>query len=160
MKKKVFNYLFILSSISLCLYACVKKTTYPKVPKIEYKAFFPYVGDSADLELKFTDGDGDIGVSESDTVRTLFVTYYYKDPVTSQFRAYYSPIFNDTLRTGYIVRAPNDSYKNKPISGEVSVRLQQYRHSNIVKNLKYVVYMFDKAGNKSNVFTSPELIVN
>ncbi len=160
MKRLVFNYLFIIILVSFGLYACVKKKSYPKVPEIEYKAFFPYIGDSADIQLKFTDGDGDIGVSDADTTKTLFIVYYYKDPVTQKFRAYYSPIFNDTLRTSYIVRSPTDAYKGKPISGEVSVRLQQYRHSSTVKNLKYVVYLFDKAGNKSNIFTTPELIVN
>lgn len=160
MKSKVFNYLFITALVSAGLYACVKKKSYPKVPEIEYQAFYPYTGDSADIQLKFTDGDGDIGVSENDTTKTLFITYYYKDPVTLKFRAYYSPIFNDTLRTGYIVRTPNGSYKGKPISGEISVRLQQYRHSSTVKNVKYVVFLYDKAGNKSNAFTTPELIVN
>jgi hypothetical protein len=49
----------------LFYYACVKKNSYPTLPEIEYKDFFPYVGDSADLQVKFTDGDGDIGVSET-----------------------------------------------------------------------------------------------
>lgn len=159
MKKSFFNYLFIFGIIGLVIYSCVKKTTYPKIPEIEYKDFFPFLGDSADLQIKFTDGDGDIGVEQEDSTRTLFYTYYYKDTITQQYTAYYSTALNDTLRIGYVVNAPTDSYLGKPISGEINVRLQKYRHSKKIKKIKYVIYLFDKAGNKSNIVTSPEIDV-
>jgi hypothetical protein len=140
------------------LYSCVKKTTYPTTPEIEFKDFFPFEGDSAYLQIKFKDGDGDIGVSQSDSTKTLFYTYYYKDTVTNQYRAYYSALFNDTLRTGYVVKTPTEDYNGKPISGDINISLQQYRHSKKVKRIKYVIYMLDRAGNKSNIITTPELI--
>lgn len=159
MKKSFVSYLFFSLLIGLVVLSCVKKTTYPKDPQIEYKDFFPFAGDSGEIQIKFTDGDGNIGVSQEDTTRTLFITYYYKDTISQKYVGYYSQIFNDTLRTGYVVRAPEDSYQGKPISGEVSVRLQQYRHSKKIKNVKYVIYLYDKDGNKSNVVTTPELSV-
>lgn len=159
MKRSFFKYLLLFVIVSVVFYACVKKTTYPTIPEIEYQAFYPYFGDSADLQIKFKDGDGDIGVPETDSTRTLWVIYYYKDTVSQKYIGYYRPLFNDTLKTGYIVKAPEDSYEGKPISGEISVRLQQFRHSKKIKNVKYVIYLFDKAGNKSNVLTTPELTV-
>ena len=159
MKRSFLKYLLLFVTVGVFVYACVKKTTYAPTPEIEYQAFYPFVGDSADLQIKFKDGDGDIGVSASDSTRTLWVTYYYKDTVTQKYIGYYRPLFNDTLRTGYIIKSPSDSYKGKPISGEISVRLQQLRHSKKIKNIKYVVYIFDKAGNKSNIITTPELFV-
>lgn len=159
MKQSFFKYLLLFVTVSV-VYACVKKTAYPTTPEIEFQALYPYVADSADLQIKFKDGDGDIGVSENDTIRTLWAIYYYKDTITQKYRAY-TPCPNncDTLRTGYIIKSPNDSYKGKPISGELSIRLQQFRHSKKIKNIKYVIYLFDKAGNKSNVVTTPEIIV-
>ncbi len=149
------RYLFLAAGISFITYSCIKKKAYNTTPEIEYKAFFPYAGDSADLQIKFTDGDGDIGVTTTDTLQTLFITYYYKDTVSQKYVAYYSPLFNDTLRTGYLIRAPKDSYKGKPISGELSVRLQQYRHSVKIKNVKYVIYLMDNAGHRSQSITTP-----
>lgn len=158
MKRSFLKYLLFFATVSIFFYACVKKTTYATTPEIEYQAFYPFVGDSADLQIKFKDGDGDIGVSASDTTRTLWVTYYYKDTITQKYRAYTAcPNNCDTLRTGYIVKAPKDSYAGKPISGELNARLQQFRHSKKIKNVKYVIYLFDKAGHKSNVITSPEI---
>ena len=66
----------------------------------------------------------------------------------------------DTLRTGFIIKPPSDAYNGKPISGELSIRMQKFRHSKKIKHVKYVMYLFDAAGNKSNVVTSPELFFN
>ncbi|MES2763909.1 MAG: hypothetical protein V4677_16960 [Bacteroidota bacterium] len=161
MKRSFFKYLLFAAAIALVTYACVKKTTYPTTPTIEFKDFIAFTGDSADLQITFKDGDGDIGVGESDVTPTFFYTYYYKDTVTNQYRAYYRPIPapGDTLRIGYNVKSPSDSYKGKPINGEMSIRLQQSRHDDWVKNVKYVFYLLDAAGNKSNVVTSPEIIL-
>lgn len=153
------RYLFLAFMISLCTYSCVKKKTYPTTPEIEYKAFYTSAGDTADMVIKFTDGDGDIGVSNTDSTQTLFMTYYYKDTVTQKYRAYFSTTLNDTLRTGYVVRSPTDSYKGKPISGEFSVRLQQYRHSRKIKHIKYVIVLYDNQGHKSLPITTDEITV-
>ncbi|MCD6019815.1 MAG: hypothetical protein K0S53_2936 [Bacteroidetes bacterium] len=158
MKGSFFKYLLFFG-ITWAVLACVKKTSYPTVPEIEYQAFYPYAGDSADIQIKFTDGDGDIGGAESDSTRNFWVTYYYRDSVTNNYTAYYIAQDNDTLRTGYVIKAPSDAYKGKPISGEVNVRLQQLRHSKKIKNIKYVIYLFDAAGNKSNVVTTPEITI-
>lgn len=159
MKRSFFKYLLFFSIVGAIVFACVKKTTYPTTPEIEYQAFYPYVGDSADIQIKFKDGDGDIGGSETDSTRNFWVTYYYKDTVTNKYTAYYIQQDNDTLRTGYTIKSPSAAFKGKPISGEVNVRLQQLRHSKKIKNIKYVIYLFDQSGNKSNVITTPEINV-
>ena len=159
MKASFFKYLFIFSVLGFITYACVKKTTYPTTPEIEFADFIPFVGDSADLKVKFTDGDGDIGVSDNDSTRNFWYTYYYLDTTNQTYTGYYRPLFNDTLRLGYIIKAPSDSYKGKPISGEISVRLQKFRHIKQIKNVKYVFYLFDEASNKSNVVTTPAITV-
>ena len=159
MIKPVWKYLFLLVVVGLGTYSCIKKKTYPSAPEIEYKEFTPYVGDTADLVIKFTDGDGDIGVASGSSTQNLFVTYYYFNADSGRFTAYYSSALGDTVRNGYIVTAPTTSYYGKPISGEFSVRLQQYRHSMTVKRLKYVVTLEDNAGNKSKPLTTPEINV-
>ena len=93
------------------------------------------------------------------SIKNFFYTYYYKDTVTQTFRAYYSTDIEDTLRTSYTIKSPDDSYKGKPISGEINIRLQQFRHIKQVKHVKYVFYLIDASGNKSNVVTSPEITV-
>lgn len=158
MLKSFLNYLFIAGVISLFFFSCVKKKSYPTIPEIEYKDFYIFEGDSAAIEIKFKDGDGDIGVEAEDSTRSLYYTYYYFDTITQKYSGFYSNDLNDTVRIGYVLKSPTDAYKGKPISGEINVRMQQYRHSKKIKKLKYTVFLIDKAGNKSNVVTSPEII--
>ncbi len=160
MQKSFFKFLFISGIFLLVLNACVKKTNYPTSPVIEYKDFIPFPGDSAYLQIKFTDGDGDIGVKDGDSTKSLFFTYYYLDTVTQKYTAFYQALLNDTLRFNYIVKSPTESYIGKPISGELSVSINPfYRHSKKIKHIKYVIYMLDRAGNKSNVLSTPDITV-
>lgn len=159
---RFYNHLFKIS-VAVCLllfvYSCIKKTTYSTVPEIEYKNFVPNTDESAEISIKFKDGDGDIGTAGNDTTRNLWVNYYYKDTVSLKYVAFCFGCGTDSLKTAYVVKQTEGSYQGKPISGELSVKLQQYRHSKKIKNIKYVIYLYDKAGNKSNVITTPELIV-
>jgi hypothetical protein len=160
MKSAFFKYLLLTVMITVFCYACVKKTSYPTTPTVDYKGFVSYSGDSADLQISFTDGDGDIGVGATDSTRTFWYTYYFQDTVTNLYKAYYRPLFFDTLRIGYVVKSPSEAFIGKPINGEMSIRLQQSRHDSWVKKVKYVFYLYDAAGNKSNVVTSPEINLN
>ncbi|MGZ4085822.1 MAG: hypothetical protein ACXVPD_00070 [Bacteroidia bacterium] len=137
-------------------YGCVKKKTYTSVPAIEFKSFV-INGDAADLSITFTDGDGDIGHETDDNTYNLYMTYYYFDAVSGKFTAVYDQANNDTIRNPAIVRRPADYQPGKPISGEITENISAYRHSKTVKRLKYVVYIFDNAGHKSNVLTTPEI---
>jgi len=135
-----------------------KLKTFSQTPVIEYKSFNPLLGDTAaDLVITFSDGDGDIGKEKEDKANNLFMTYYYFDG--TKFRAFFDSFNNDTLRIPYTIRKPIDDYEGKPISGEVAVKLNQYRPTKTHKRIKYVMYMLDNANHKSNVLTTPELQV-
>jgi len=153
------KHLFLILALIAGFFACVKKKTYSQNPEIEFKSFLPFSGDSADMVIGFSDGDGDIGAKTGDTTKNLYLNYYYKDSITQKYVAFFDAFNNDSLRTGYTIRKPSDSYEGKSISGEVSVRISKYRHSKKIKAIKYVMYMYDNKGNKSNIITSPELLV-
>jgi hypothetical protein len=158
MLKKI-KYALIVTLLIGGIYSCVKKKTYSQSPEIGFKDFIPFTGDSADMVISFSDGDGDIGREAGDSAKNLWMNYYYKDTLTGKYRLYYDASSNDSLRTGYIIRKPTDNYEGKPISGEVAVRISKFRHSKKIKNFKYVIYMIDNGGNRSNVVTTPELLV-
>jgi hypothetical protein len=159
MKNNFLKYLFIFTAIIVLGHACLKKKQFSVTPSIEYKDFIPYTDESADLKILFDDGDGDIGVSQTDSTVSLFSTYYYFDTITKKYRAFLKTSPNDTLRTNYVIRFASDPYKGKTINGEISFRIQQFRHSKKIKKIKYVIYLEDRAGNRSNTITTPELLV-
>lgn len=154
------KYALLLAGLLSCFYACVKKKTFSQNPQIDFISFTPLLGDTAaDLVISFSDGDGDIGKEKEDKANNLFITYYYFNTTLNKFTAFYDPFINDTVRIPYTIRKPVDDYNGKPISGEVAVRINQYRPTKTHKKIKYVMYMFDNANNQSNVLTTPELLV-
>lgn len=154
------KYFLMITALMGCFYTCVKKKTFSQSPQIEYKSFTPLVGDTAaDLVIGFSDGDGDIGKEKEDKTINLFITYYYFDTLKGTFHAFFSPFTNDTVRIPYTVRKPIDDYEGKPISGEVAVKINQYRPTKTHKRIKYVMYLVDNGNHQSNILTTPELQV-
>ncbi|MBK8808542.1 MAG: hypothetical protein IPO21_18670 [Bacteroidales bacterium] len=71
----VYNFMFILSVIFL--YSCNKLEKYSEIPKITYKGFTANiveekgvaVNKQVQLHFYILDGDGDVGLTEADTVK-------------------------------------------------------------------------------------------
>jgi hypothetical protein len=76
-----------------------------------------------------------------------------------KFRAIYDDINSDTLRTPYTIRKPSDDYSHASIKGELAISMTKYRASVLHKRIKYVMYLTDNAGNRSNIIVTPELAV-
>ena len=141
--------------------ACVKKKTYSDIPEIGFKYFTPFANDSAVLDITYSDGNGDIFKNDGDTAYNVFMHYYYKDTVSLKYVRYDS-IYTVIPPLYYTMRKPKDSYDGKPISGDVAFQINKFRPSHILKAFKYskyVIYIIDNAGHKSNVLTTPELYV-
>lgn len=148
--------------------SCISTTTYPPIPVIEYKDFVKYGSDSAHFIFSFKDGDGDIGFEQGDTLPPfnpssiyyfdLYMKYYYKLPDGS-FSVYVFPGTTDTL--AFTFRIPNITPKgqNKVLDGSITTKLPKPYWKTPHKVIKFEAFIFDKALHKSNVITTPEIIV-
>ena len=61
------HYIFSFTLLITVMSSCFKKETYPIEPIISYDSFSVSEG-KANLTFNFTDGDGDIGLADSDTI--------------------------------------------------------------------------------------------
>ena len=168
-----FFLILIFSLAASLLFACKKlKETYPVEPEIEFKSFFAYDKYNALVVYKFTDGDGDIGLKPEDTIGDFNKNsiYYYNLYIKTYYKNSQG-VFKDTLifdtqtnkidsglirqRIQFIENTTKDSY----LRGEIQISLNGYRQSINHKIVKYKIYMYDRAKNKSNVIETPELVV-
>ncbi|MBP9153212.1 MAG: hypothetical protein KBF73_13080, partial [Flavobacteriales bacterium] len=88
--RKGLMFVFVVVALSSCL----KRVDYPNRPHIEFLGFYPNLaaagpGDSLGaVKFSFTDGDGDLGLNEGDTMGefaqgqpynyNLFINYFEK----------------------------------------------------------------------------------
>lgn len=148
--------ILIFFSMTIALTACLKKETASPVPLIEFKDFQANK-DTANLFINFTDGDGDIGLTQNDTVApnnyNCFITYFEKQKgiwVKKQL----------PFDFNYRIPVINTSSKKKTIKGEIKIAIKPYYYDPFSKydTIKYEIYIVDKALNKSNVITTREII--
>ena len=108
-----------------------------------------------ELHIYFTDGDGDIGLFESDTIApydyNLFVNYF--------------EMYNDSLQQinvdpPYHIRMSNltPTGQNKSLKVDVKYDVDvTYRNSD---SIKFELKLFDRALNESKWVSSPLIILN
>lgn len=152
---------------------CKKIEVYPDEPKLTFKSVI--VKDSSDildnpikhvkLVFEVIDGNGDIGLSETDTTGPFHrdSQYYY-----NLFIKEYEKIGEDFIEVENInfpryFRIPDltPPGQNKTLKAEISVEMEyHFSDANPLKfsEFKYFYYLVDRALNKSNEDTSTLVI--
>lgn len=162
---KVFFTLFIIS-IAL-ISSCIKKDEYSPIPSIAFKDFVKRGTDSADFIITFKDGDGNIGLNQWDTTGNfaptspyhynLVMKYFYKK-ADGAFEQFVIP-GGDTLVYNYRMPDITPNGQNKALAGEILVGMIAPYYYPGHTTIRYDVHIYDRELNKSNVITTPEIIV-
>lgn len=102
--------------------------------------------DDITLTVKYTDGNGDLGESDAN-INSIFVTDNRDISIVHKFHLQpLAPIGQDVAIQG-----------NLKIKIENVILLDQ---SNTSENASFSVYILDRAGNKSNIVTSPSVRIS
>jgi hypothetical protein len=165
---KIFCLLLI--SLALSFSACEKKEKYPAIPAIEY-IDFTQKPDSAYLRFSFTDGDGDIGLSQGDTLApydkngdfyyNLYINYFEKrDGVFEEIDTVCTVQGCVPLDFNYRIPDITQPGKNKALNGEIKIKLSApYKLASPNDTIKYEFYIVDRALHKSNVVSTEDIKV-
>jgi hypothetical protein len=170
----------------LFLSTCKKKEIYPSIPYLEFKEalFFP-ANDGTDSIMKlvftFKDGDGDIGLDQTDTFppfqadwnkykKATNPFYYnlhvnYFELVDNQFQHVVkildpdaTPPVYDTLRNLYRIENITPEGRHKAIRGDIEVSIFPSPYPDAKDTVRYKFFIYDRALNKSNEVETPNII--
>lgn len=151
--------------ISSFLGGCGEIVSYPDTPIIDYKDFSLYLtrddlGNSiflGKMEIRFTDGDGDVGLSQPDsTIVTDSLKYNFFTSLYSMNNGVPEkiggPVGEQNFRIPYISREG----QNKTLKGSIFIEFEYklIEHDTIF----YTFYMVDRAFHHSNTDTSEVII--
>jgi len=148
--------------------SCFKKEDYPVEPIISYDSF-SISNNKGSLVFNFTDGNGDIGLSDSDTLSpydvnsefhyNLLINYYEKDDVLGWVEG---KNLDDTPTIfKYRIKPIITVGKTKGIKGKIDVDMGTVFYNPLSSQndtIKYTIQLIDKALNKSNSIES-EIII-
>lgn len=170
MKGPVLKILLPIFMLAILVSSCLKRKEYPPNPIIEFKEFAKYGTDSANFAFTFTDGDGDIGLDQDDTIGNFapgqpyyynfIMTYYYKD-ASGNFVPFdanpATPAVMDTLQYRYRIPDITPEGQNKVLDGEMRIKLLAPYYGIGHQEFKYEAYIYDRSLQKSNVIITPVL---
>ena len=153
-----------LISIAMLQAACNKVPLYPDEPILtegSFELLKNSIGqDTAVLiKFKFTDGDGDLGLTAADTIppydKNLFVAYFQK--VDGKFEKIVLPGTTDTLNFNSRIRDYNITGAN---AAQAEVALNINISVVLADTILFEYYLRDKARNISNKLSTGPIALN
>lgn len=163
MRAKVSYFLFA-GIICILFTSCLKDTDFPDEPVIEYKSV-EQLNDELVLNFDFTDGDGNFGLEQGDSLApfdvapfnyNLILTYFEKqEGVWQRFGndfPVFSPFYSDALFS-QIVPWVKPTGQNQTQEGTISYSIVSpyYNFESSYDTCRFEFYIFDRDLNKSNV---------
>ncbi len=153
--------LLIFSGILIILSSCRKFEEYPIIPHIEFVSFAKIYNDTLEaytkgiLTISYTDGDGDIGLKQSDTIPpydyNFYISYFEK-----QNGEFVELILDPPLNARIPMLTPSGI--NKSIKGEIEDEIF-LNYTSQYDTIRLEVYILDRALHKSNVIQTPEIYI-
>ncbi len=165
------GFILVLSAMLLQV-SCSKKENFPDTPIIEYESFVKIrnsqnIDEKGILEFSFTDGDGDIGLYNWDTVApydyNLFITYFEKQ--NGEFKevvlTYFDKITQEYDTISFNARIPiiNRSGEDKAFKGKIEIEMFINNYFSDFDTIRFDAYIKDRTLNESNVISTPEIVV-
>lgn len=151
------------------LAGCRKEEKFPDEPRIAYARFEQFT-DSSSLTITFTDGDGDIGLSDTDVnppfdTGSTFYNNLFLKLEGRRNGEWETPPFDVDLN--YRIPYLTPTGQNKTLKGEISVALsnsvlaigQGTGGSNIYDAVRFEIKLVDRALHESNTALSGEILL-
>ncbi len=158
----------------LAVGSCKKYEEFPDEPVIEFMDFTVLrdqqgIDQRGILKFSYTDGDGNIGLHDSDTVApynyNLFIKYFEQQ--NGVFKEIFlitpiptdSTVIYDTATFNGRIPILTPLGKNKAIRGEVEDTLFVNNLLSPFDTIKFEAYIVDRDLNKSNVISTPPIVI-
>jgi hypothetical protein len=151
----------------LFLNACTKEEVFPPEPAITFISFNKIanatsIDDKGVLKIYFTDGDGDLGLNDFDTLAPFDKnSIYYYNFFIKYFEKQHGTFVEVVLPLPFNSRIPRlQSSGNSPsIKGEIELEVNINNPFSAFDTVRFEASICDRELHVSNVITTPEIVV-
>ena len=159
------KYLLFIPTALLLLSGCLKKKEYPSAPVIEFNGFNAFKNvqgkdSAAVVVIHYTDGEGDIGLTQADTIAPFEGIYYY-----NCFLEYYEKQHGVWIKPAlslpfYYRIPPLLDNGQQAVDGTIEISLSApYFSPSAFDTIKFSAKIVDHALHESNTIETPEIVV-
>jgi len=165
--KRIYRVLTLIILSSLLFFACTREEVFPPEPAITFLDFskiannLPY-DDKGELKIFFTDGDGDLGLNDDDTMPPFNkASIYYYNFFIKYLEKQHGKFVEVNPPVSFNARIPRiESKGNSPsIKGEIDLEIFINNYLSTFDTVKFEASICDRALHVSNVITTPEIII-
>ena len=172
--------------LALAVCSCQKPVEYPIEPKITYEGFTYLINADSTfsgegiIALSYTDGDGDLGLDDSDTLSPFgFHDAHYYNMVIDYLKCVNGEFVKMPLLSPHVPSSPadtlvlydtvtfnarfkrlRDSEEPKAISGTMEYKLTVQNPFSPNDTVKFEIRIFDRALHESNVIQTEPIFTN
>ena len=144
---------FAAATALLLMAGCGPKEKFPEQPLITFKSF-EQLGTSAKLTISFTDGDGDLGLDDSDVQPPFDTASTYYHNLFLNYEELQNGVWEAPdllLETNYRIPRITPTGQNKTLQGDIAVDLfWPIRPGSPYDTVRFEVMIVDRALNESN----------
>jgi len=163
--KALAKILILIITVLLSGLSCKKIESLPEIPSISFKSFILIdtidalgnEGKIGELTFDFEDGDGDIGLTQPDSLSADSTNFNLFFTLFGKIDGEFIEVSENDLETPLNYRIPyiEKEGQNKALKGEIQIDFIYllFEHDTI----KYSFFIVDRALHKSNVETTPEI---
>jgi hypothetical protein len=171
-------YLILLLLTSVIIVSCNRGEEFSEIPSIEYQGFAAIynpelqIYDRGVIYVKYTDGDGDIGLAQGDTLPpynpgsryyyNFIITYYeLQNGVVQEVPLLsYNPSTQEYDTVSLSARVPvlTPDGRNKAIKGTIQDTIFIYNFNSDYDTVRFSAILVDRALNESNEVFTPFVI--
>lgn len=157
-----FKGLLLVIGVLIMISSCIQGIRYPDKPAITFVAYNFTIGPDETgtpnvhlglLTISFTDGDGDLGLLDSDTIYPYDFNIFIHRIGISNGSPVYSNVDTVRFRTQYLT----PEGQNKTLAGEIDIELNVYPTIFQYDTMFMEVYIKDRALHASNTIITPEI---
>ena len=144
------------------LASCQKESSFSEVPALSFKEYRK-TDTSLVITLEFTDGDGDLGLDDGDTIapfnqgsfayNNLFL--YFQQKVNDSTFSYYLNNGTDTIRFWYRYKNITPAGQKKVLEGELIANLPAPYSIPGIDSFRFEIFMLDRSLNRSKSIYTP-----
>ncbi len=163
--RKTAGYIFFAVGVltTTTFFSCRKEKSYPVEPQIAFKKVDVFDNTKFKITVGFTDGDGDIGFREKDTLPPFDTSSVYYHNCFTKFYEKQNGVFNELvflIPYNYRIPSITPDGRNKNISGDIDIKVDGFFPSKTNDTLKVELYVVDRDLHHSNIITTAEFVVN
>ena len=151
---------------SFTLSSCIPDPNYPIEPEIEFLSFIVDENENATMSIHFTDGDGDLGLNQSDTLSPFCSTCEHHFNLKCEYDELrngewtHIPLLPTQGQVPFYYRVPRvePSGTHPALNGVIEIAMNTWSLQSDYDSLRFRITLEDRSLNISNIDTTRLII--